>query len=284
MSSYEHLLVEHDDGVTWVSLNRPEVRNAVNEKMQKELRDVWTKARYDNDVRCLVLTGEGKAFCTGADRAEAVNEENSKNIEQGIYPGYPTPWVYDDPGRDIGPKSCDLWKPVIAAVHGMACAAAFYMLGETDFIIASEDATFFDPHVTYGMTAAYEPTHMLTKMPFPELVRLYLMGNYERMSAQRAARDRPRLRGHARRRAARASGLGRARDRRTADARDPGHPARAVDRAGAVALPGDRAGQPVHADRHRRGQSSAPATPSSRRAGGSSGGCADPCYAGSGMS
>ena len=186
MSSYEHLLVEHDDGVTWVSLNRPEVRNAVNEKMQKELRDVWTKARYDNDVRCLVLTGEGKAFCTGADRAEAVNEENSKNIEQGIYPGYPTPWVYDDPGRDIGPKSCDLWKPVIAAVHGMACAAAFYMLGETDFIIASEDATFFDPHVTYGMTAAYEPTHMLTKMPFPELVRLYLMGNYERMSAQRA--------------------------------------------------------------------------------------------------
>jgi enoyl-CoA hydratase/carnithine racemase len=94
--------------------------------------------------------------------------------------------VYDDPGRDLGPKSCDLWKPVIAAVNGMACGGAFYMLGETEFIIATEEATFFDPHVTYGMTAAYEPIHMLTKMPFPEVMRMSLLGVHERMSAQRA--------------------------------------------------------------------------------------------------
>jgi enoyl-CoA hydratase/carnithine racemase len=65
--------------------------------------------------------------------------------------------MFNDPGDNIGPKSCDLWKPVIASVNGMACGGAFYMLGEVEFIIAADHATFFDPHVTYGMTAAFEP-------------------------------------------------------------------------------------------------------------------------------
>jgi len=100
--------------------------------------------------------------------------------------GYPTPWTYDDPGFELGPKANDMWKPVIAAVNGIACGGAFYMLGEVEFIIAAEHATFFDPHVTYGMTAAFEPIHMLQKMPFGEIMRLSLLGNHERMSAQRA--------------------------------------------------------------------------------------------------
>ena len=60
------------------------------------------------------------------------------------------------------------------------------MLGEVEFIIASSDATFFDPHVTYGMTAVYEPLLMMRRMPFGEISRLTLMGAHERMSAQRA--------------------------------------------------------------------------------------------------
>jgi enoyl-CoA hydratase/carnithine racemase len=67
------------------------------------------------------------------------------------------PFTYEDPGRKIGPKSQELWKPVIAAVNGMACAGGFYLLGESDVIIAADHATFFDPHVTYAMTAAFEP-------------------------------------------------------------------------------------------------------------------------------
>ena len=186
MSDYETLLVRKDDGVAWVSLNRPEVRNAFNQKMQDELASVWTAFRYDDEVRCVVLTGEGEAFCTGIDRAEAVSDENNAAMAAGDYPGYPTPWMYDDPGRDVGPKSRDLWKPVIAAVQGLACGGAFYMLGEVEFIIASDDAVFFDPHVTYGMTAAFEPAQMLSKMPLPEIMRLSLLGAHERMSAARA--------------------------------------------------------------------------------------------------
>jgi enoyl-CoA hydratase/carnithine racemase len=97
-----------------------------------------------------------------------------------------TPFHFNDPGDNLGPKSCDLWKPVIAAVNGMACGGAFYMLGEVEFIIAAEHATFFDPHVTYGMTASFEPIHMSGITPFCEIMRVSLMGNYERLSAQRA--------------------------------------------------------------------------------------------------
>jgi enoyl-CoA hydratase/carnithine racemase len=186
MAEYETLVVRKDDGVMWVSLNRPDVRNAINQQMQRELAGLWTGLRYDDDVRCVVLAGEGESFCTGIDRAEAVSDDNNAAMAAGNYPGYPTPWMYDDPGRDVGPKTRDLWKPVVAAVHGIACGGAFYMLGEVEFIIASEDAVFFDPHVTYGMTAAFEPMQMLSKMPFPEIMRLSLLGAHERMSAQRA--------------------------------------------------------------------------------------------------
>jgi enoyl-CoA hydratase/carnithine racemase len=185
--SHETLLFSKgDDGIARVSLNRPEVRNAINQQMQDELREVWREVRYDRDVRCVVLTGEGHSFCTGIDRGEAISEENTDAMAAGDYPGYPTAWMYDDPGRDIGPKARDCWKPVIAAVQGMACGGAFYLLGEVEFIIAADDATFFDPHVTYGMTAAFEPIQMLAKMPFQEVMRMSLLGADERMSAERA--------------------------------------------------------------------------------------------------
>jgi enoyl-CoA hydratase/carnithine racemase len=96
------------------------------------------------------------------------------------------PWMMDDPGLLLGPKSADCWKPVIAAVNGMACGGAFYLLGEVETIVAAEHATFFDPHVSYGMTAAFEPILMAARMPFGEIMRLTLLGNYERMSARRA--------------------------------------------------------------------------------------------------
>ena len=185
MPQLETLLYEEADGVAWVTLNRPEVHNAFNVRMQHELRDLWRGLRRNDDVRCVVLTGAGeKAFCTGIDRAETMGDESPER-EKAVGSGS-TPFMFDDPGENIGPKSNDLWKPVIAAVNGMACGGAFYMLGEVEFIVAADHATFFDPHVTYGMTAAFEPIHMLQKMPFHEIMRLSLLGNHERLSAERA--------------------------------------------------------------------------------------------------
>jgi enoyl-CoA hydratase/carnithine racemase len=184
---------EEVDGVAWVTLNRPEVYNAFNFQMQRELKDVWRSMRTNDDVRCAVLTGAGeKAFCTGIDRNEIMGDWDSADDVGGMQAtgtgraGSSTPWHFDDPGENIGPKSNDLWKPVIAAVNGMACGGAFYMLGEVEFIIAAEDATFFDPHVTFGMTACFESMHMLQKMPFGEIMRVALLGASERMTAKRA--------------------------------------------------------------------------------------------------
>jgi enoyl-CoA hydratase/carnithine racemase len=193
MSRFETLLYDVGDGLATVTLNRPEVHNAFNLQMQHELKQLWRSLRSDDDVRCIVLTGAGeRAFCAGIDREETMGAWQSpddvgrqRTTDSAGYAGT-TPWHFDDPGDNIGPKTNDLWKPVIAAVNGMACAGAFYLLGEVDVVIAAEHATFFDPHVTFGMTAGFESIHLLQKMPFHEIMRIALAGSNERMSAQRA--------------------------------------------------------------------------------------------------
>jgi enoyl-CoA hydratase/carnithine racemase len=167
-----------DDGVAVVTLNRPDRYNAFDGVMCDELAALWQALRTDDAVRAIVLTGAGeKAFCTGIDRDDVPADEDSYFFDA---------YTYRDPGATIGPKSAELWKPVVAAVNGMACAGAFYLLGEVEFIVAAEHATFFDPHVTYGMPAVFEPTLMAQRMPFGEVMRMSLLGNHERMSARRA--------------------------------------------------------------------------------------------------
>jgi enoyl-CoA hydratase/carnithine racemase len=190
MDELETLLYEERDGVAIVTLNRPDKYNAFNLKMQHELRSVWLSLRTNKAVNAVVLTGNGKAFCTGIDREEAVAdylEDPSRETKAAEASGYvSSPYMFNDPGVNINPKANDLWKPVICAVNGMACAGALYMLGESDIIIASENATFFDPHVTYGMVMGFECVHLLQKLPLGELLRMALLGAHERMSAQRA--------------------------------------------------------------------------------------------------
>ena len=200
---FETITYSSDAGVAWVTLNRPDSLNSFNARMQHELRTVWRWLRKDDTVNAVVLTGAGdKAFCSGIDRYEvlgpgkeanealAVSDGDGPDPDAGPEPVHTgplsTPFMFDDPGEYLGPKSNGLWKPVIAAVNGVACGGAFYILGEVDVMIAAEHATFFDPHVTSGMAAGYEPLQMLPKMPFGEIVRMTLLGGAERMSARRA--------------------------------------------------------------------------------------------------
>jgi enoyl-CoA hydratase/carnithine racemase len=187
VARFETILYEEREGVAYITLNRPEVHNAFNELMQRELHQVWNDLRLNDDVNAIVLTGAGeKAFCTGIDREESIAGWLADPTRQGSTGKVSTPFMYNDPGRNINPKTNDLWKPVIAAINGMACAGALYMLGEADIIIAAEHATFFDPHVSYGMVAGFESTHLLQKLPLGETLRLALLGANERMSAGRA--------------------------------------------------------------------------------------------------
>lgn len=173
--TFETVLLSVEDGVATLTLNRPDVLNAFDERMQDELAAAWQYLRIADAVRAVVLTGQGEqAFCVGIDR-------NDIPVDTEF-----DPFTYEDPGRRIGPKSQQLWKPVIAAVNGMACGGAFYLLGECDVVIAAEHATFFDPHVTYAMTAAFEPILLAGRMAFGDLVRMTLVGAHERLSAETA--------------------------------------------------------------------------------------------------
>ena len=168
-----------DDGVATVTLDRPDAYNAFNAAMCDEMASMWAHVREDDAVRAVVVTAAGdKAFCTGIDRSEVPSEGGAEFTF--------SPFTYEDPGRQLGPRSNECWKPVVVAINGMACGGAFYLLGEADILIAAEHATFFDPHVTYGMPAVFEPALMLQKMPFGEVLRMTLLGNHERISAARA--------------------------------------------------------------------------------------------------
>lgn len=180
LTSFETLRVEQRDAVMWIRLDRPDKYHAFNKVMCDELSALWRALRTDDSVRSAVLSATGdKAFCTGIDRDYVPADDG---------PDYDfTPFTYDDPGQLLGPKANDLWKPVVCAINGMACGGAFYLLGEVDVLVAADHATFFDPHVTYGMPAVYEPLLMLHRgMPFGEILRMSLLGVHERMSAARA--------------------------------------------------------------------------------------------------
>ncbi|GDX28750.1 enoyl-CoA hydratase [Actinomycetes bacterium] len=173
-NAYTTIGYETDGAVGWVTLNRPAAHNSFNETLVDEIEDAWHRLGADKSVRAIVLTGAGdKAFCTGIDRTWDVPQPNG-------------PMTINDPGLRLGPKSANLWKPVVAAVNGMACGGAFYLLGEVETIVAADHATFFDPHTTYGMTAAFEPILLYGQLPWGELTRIALMGNHERLTAKRA--------------------------------------------------------------------------------------------------
>lgn len=175
--TYETILYEEsDDHVATITINRPEAMNSFNLAMLDDFSAVWKHIRETDDIHAVVLrAAQGRAFCTGVDVKEGINMPEN-------------PWSRLDPGEELGPKQKKVWKPVIAAVHGMCAGGAFYWINECDIVVCSQDATFFDPHVTYGLTAALEPIGLRYRIPLGDLMRIALLGNDERVSAETAFR------------------------------------------------------------------------------------------------
>src|SRR3954462_15033080 len=163
-----------EDHVATITLNRADKMNAIDRDMLAEIKRLWQKVRDDDAVHAIVFRADGeRAFSTGLDRVKGF-----------VYPD--NVWNKPDPGESLDPKAHKCWKPVVCAINGMCAGGAFYIVGGAAIVIAAEGATFFDPHVDFGLVAALEPISMSQRMPLGEILRISLMGNEERLSARRA--------------------------------------------------------------------------------------------------
>ncbi|MCS7161861.1 MAG: enoyl-CoA hydratase-related protein [Bacteroidia bacterium] len=137
---YETLLYEVREAVAYLTLHRPDRYNAFNEKMSMEFLDALRRVGKDKAVRVLVITGAGKAFCSGQDLKEVVGVERS---------------LGDSVARRYNPMVRglhELEKPVIASVNGVAAGAGVGLALACDYVIASKAATFVLAFVNVGLS------------------------------------------------------------------------------------------------------------------------------------
>jgi enoyl-CoA hydratase/carnithine racemase len=179
MQSFETILFAVDDEqVATVTLNRPDVMNAFDQRMADEFEAVWKRVRDDDAINAVVLRAAGeRAFCSGRDTAELAalrDPEQSRHLNP------------EHPMWRMGPKLNGVWKPLVTAVHGLAGGGAYYWINESDIVIAADDALFFDPHLSYGLAAGPELVGLIRRIPLAEASRILLMGLDERLSARRA--------------------------------------------------------------------------------------------------
>jgi 2-(1,2-epoxy-1,2-dihydrophenyl)acetyl-CoA isomerase len=143
MSNFNAIDLSIEDQVAWVTMNRPEQRNAVNASMRDELIHVFHEAQTDPEIRCVVLTGSGKGFCSGADLS-------GPRTPASRGPGA-TRMIMKSSSQRLIRTLWDLEKPVIAAVNGVAAGLGAHLAFASDFVIASSDARFIEVFVRRGI-------------------------------------------------------------------------------------------------------------------------------------
>jgi enoyl-CoA hydratase/carnithine racemase len=170
------LLVDTADGVTTLTLNRPEVHNALSWSVLSELRAAVAAARTDPATRVVVLTGSGeKAFCAGADLT-------------GMAAGAGYAELHDGRG-ELARLFVDMWsmgKPIIAKVRGWCLAGGFGLALACDMVVAADDSRFGTPEVDRGLWPYMITVPMLRSMAPKVALELQLTGR--RVGADEALR------------------------------------------------------------------------------------------------
>ena len=170
MASQENTLYEVRGRAAWITLNRPEARNALSAGLVTELYDHLETANCDDAVRCIVLTGAGKAFCSGADLKNPPGQASG----EGRAVAYP----------EVLARIWDGPKPVIAAINGAAFAGGLGLVGASDIVVTSEAATFSFSEVKIGVIPAIISVVCLRKLGTHHGMRLFLTG--ERFDGKQA--------------------------------------------------------------------------------------------------
>jgi enoyl-CoA hydratase len=141
--AYQHLIVDKQDGIALITMNRPEVYNATNNRLHYELGRIWLDIGEDPEVRVAIITGAGKAFSAGGDL---------DMIETFLGDAAAIANTMKEAG-DIVYNMINLEKPVISAINGIAVGAGLAVALMADISIASENARFTDGHIRLGVGA-----------------------------------------------------------------------------------------------------------------------------------
>jgi E-phenylitaconyl-CoA hydratase len=166
------------DKIAYVTLNRPETLNAINNEMSLAWNEVWERFRDDDDAWAAILTGAGdRAFCSGADLKEMRTRHDSGANGGNPFGGDPRPMR---PSEELG-----VWKPIIAAINGWAIGGGVVFAMDCDIRIASEKAVFGLPEVELGIVTTWWGTvRARAHMSFGRALEFLLTGNH--VTAQQA--------------------------------------------------------------------------------------------------
>ncbi len=180
---FETILYERRRRTACITLNRPDKLNAIDHTMIRELNVAYRAAEDDPEVWTLIVTGAGRALCSGADVATV--EQPAPGMDTRGEPLLGSYWQWNS-SAEATPPYLEMAKPIICAVNGVAAGAGLDLITTSDIAIASTTATFLDPHVSIGVVSARESVRLARVLPVNVAMRMALMGTQERLSAQRA--------------------------------------------------------------------------------------------------
>ena len=155
-SAADSVIVKKENGVAWITINRPEVLNACDIDTLKKLLSAFKDAEKDPSVRCLVLTGAGRAFCAGADlqslkkRGVGVDISLMEDLKEGFNP--------------IVSKMRNMDKPVVAMINGVAAGAGMGLALASDLKIMADSAKFVEAFAKVGLVPDSGATFFMPRL------------------------------------------------------------------------------------------------------------------------
>ena len=155
MTEEKPVLVKTEDGICWISLNRPDKLNSMTLEMHEMVREVLDEAEADASVGCIVITGVGRAFCAGADVSHLAKFSPEEGKE------------FSQKGQETIVKILKCPKPVVAAVNGYALGGGCELAVACDYRIASDKARFGQPEISLGLVPGWGATQLLQRIVGP---------------------------------------------------------------------------------------------------------------------
>jgi enoyl-CoA hydratase/carnithine racemase len=187
--SYERIRLARADGVETITLYNPQRRNAIGPRMANELLWALEDARNADDVRCVVLTGEGATFCSGGDFTEMMAGGGADSASAGSGADAGAPQAFLPPKGDYADLLLALVrseKPVVARVNGPALGGGLGLVAACTFALASVDARLGTPEIDVGLFPMIVMAVLARHVPRRRLVEMSLLG--QKFSAEEGVR------------------------------------------------------------------------------------------------